>query len=677
MVGGTPSPSAPRAEQEDYLEQFRHRTRLLLGEDDLTFLRSRTVAVAGCGGVGGATAITLCRLGVGGFVLADPGIYDPPDANRQWAARRSTMGRNKAAVHAELLDDIQPGVRLRVFEEGITEDNVDAFFEGADVLLDCLDISVPADLRARVYQTAMARGMYAVTSPIFGFGTMMVIAEPGGMPMDALIREFVRVASTESRLPPRFPEHFWPPHVAAIEREVHKHRVPTSSVAVTLASGAVAAELARILLRERDATLPPPPVLPDVLLIEPLRRTWRVQRYEELFRPLPAVDRATREAALATAGNNAQLAPAAHVELDLMSDSWGERPLPDAPTAESGASASERADAAYGVEGAMIVSRGRYAEALLAPLIAGSGRVVGVVAPFPTARFHLRAAGARLVEVGDGLGGVDDAAVGALLDAGASAVWLEACNNELGGPRLDLDVVRAVRERCDRAGARLVLDVCRVWTDAVRGEDEPAAWVRALCGLADVCVGSLSKDLRTDVGALIACARPEDRVWVRDRVALMTGDGLRHGEDARIASLLADVAKVVGEGRARVAAVGALAEGLRGAGIEVARVGGHAVFLDALALLPHLTALDHPEQVLCNALYLEGVRAAPHLGEQRDDVRWVRLAVPVGQPLDVGRVVAAVRAVLATSDHLGGLVVSATPPGELGPYARRFAPGAP
>ncbi|MCA9491889.1 MAG: ThiF family adenylyltransferase, partial [Myxococcales bacterium] len=557
MVGGSPSSSRSRAEDEEYLDQFRHRTRLLLGEDDLTFLRSRTIAVAGCGGVGGATAITLCRLGVGGFVLADPGIYDPPDANRQWAARRDTMGRNKAAVHAELLDDIQPGVRLRVFEEGINEDNVDAFFEGADVLLDCLDISVPADLRARVYQTAMARGMYAVTSPIFGFGTMMVIAEPGGMPMDALIREFVRVASTESRLPPRFPEHFWPPHVAAIEREVHKHRVPTSSVAVTLASGAVAAELARILLRERNPELPPPPVLPDVLLVEPLRRTWRVLPYEELFRPLPAVDRAAREVALQAAGNNAQLAPAAHVELDLMSDSWGERTLPESRGGQ-GADLSGLLDASYGVEGAMVVHRGRFAEALLAPLLAGPGRAVGVVAPFPTARFHLGATGGRVVEVGDGAGGVDEGTLEALLSAGGAAVWLEACNNDLGGPRLDLDVVRRVRERCDRTGARLVIDVSRMWTDAVRGDEEPATWVRQACSLADVCVGSLTKDLRTDVGALIACARADDRVWVRDRVALMTGDGLRRGDAGRIASQLAGLPALIAQASARVAAVQAL-----------------------------------------------------------------------------------------------------------------------
>src|SRR5690242_674849 len=93
---------------DEYLRGFLHRTTMLLGERGVARLRDRTVAIAGCGGVGGATAITLARLGVGGFVLADPGIFDPPDLNRQWAGRRSTLGRNKTEVHAELLREINP-----------------------------------------------------------------------------------------------------------------------------------------------------------------------------------------------------------------------------------------------------------------------------------------------------------------------------------------------------------------------------------------------------------------------------------------------------------------------------------------------------------------------------------------------------------------------------------------
>src|SRR5512141_2515284 len=82
---------------------FLQRTELLLGAEPLRTLQNATVAIPGCGGVGGATAILLARTGIGGFVLADPGTFDPPDINRQWAAATSTLGRNKADVYAELL----------------------------------------------------------------------------------------------------------------------------------------------------------------------------------------------------------------------------------------------------------------------------------------------------------------------------------------------------------------------------------------------------------------------------------------------------------------------------------------------------------------------------------------------------------------------------------------------
>src|SRR5690606_30793254 len=224
---------------------------------------------------------------------------------------------NKARVHAEILRAVNPGVRLRVFPEGVTADNLDALLDGADLLLDCLDISVPLELRGRVYRRAQERGLYAVTSPIFGLGTAMLVAAPGGMGMDGIIDDFVRVASNESRLPPGFPDAFFGPHLETIEREIHKHRLPSSGIAVTLATGLVSAEIARILLRDTYPELAPPVVLPKLLAVEPLRGTFRVMHHRHLFGPPGGgLSVEARREALASAGHNVTLLPAEAVDCD-------------------------------------------------------------------------------------------------------------------------------------------------------------------------------------------------------------------------------------------------------------------------------------------------------------------------------------------------------------------------
>ena len=86
------------ARADAYFDEFLNRTSRLIEPRLLKRLRQSRLLIAGCGGVGGAVALTLARLGVGQLVLADPGVFDAPDVNRQWAADSDTLGRNKAEV---------------------------------------------------------------------------------------------------------------------------------------------------------------------------------------------------------------------------------------------------------------------------------------------------------------------------------------------------------------------------------------------------------------------------------------------------------------------------------------------------------------------------------------------------------------------------------------------------
>ena len=86
-------------------------------------------------------------MGIGRFRISDPGEFDEPDLNRQWAATRNTLGRNKADVYAEFVRSVNPDAEVDILPGGVTEDNVEAFLEGADLLVDALDLKVAPPVR--------------------------------------------------------------------------------------------------------------------------------------------------------------------------------------------------------------------------------------------------------------------------------------------------------------------------------------------------------------------------------------------------------------------------------------------------------------------------------------------------------------------------------------------------
>jgi tRNA threonylcarbamoyladenosine dehydratase len=269
----------------DEVDLYLQRTGALLGSDAVRTLRGATVAIPGCGGVGGATAVLLARTGIGGFILADPGEFDPPDMNRQWGATVSTLGQNKARVYERLLRDINPSVRIRTYPQGITDDNVDDFLDGADVVVDGLDFAVPLPLRLRLYANARKRGLYCLSSPIIGMATVMMCAAPDGMPLDAPIDALVARLKRTARLPDGFRSHLLPDHVEALERGVAAGTIPSIGIAPAFSAGFVSSEVALILLRRQFPHWRAPIALPDVLVIEAIRPNCRVVDFDELFSP--------------------------------------------------------------------------------------------------------------------------------------------------------------------------------------------------------------------------------------------------------------------------------------------------------------------------------------------------------------------------------------------------------
>ncbi len=163
----------------DYHEAFS-RNLGWVTETEQEILRNKRIAIAGMGGVGGSHLLTLTRLGIGEFNLADFDQFELANFNRQAGASTPHLGRNKLEVMAELARGINPGLKLEQFPAGIDVDNLDAFLEGVDLYVDSLDFFA-IDIRRAVFAACHAKGIPAITAAPLGMGAAVLCFFPGQM----------------------------------------------------------------------------------------------------------------------------------------------------------------------------------------------------------------------------------------------------------------------------------------------------------------------------------------------------------------------------------------------------------------------------------------------------------------------------------------------------------------
>src|SRR5580698_9868876 len=96
-------------------------------EADQLALRGKRVAIAGLGGVGGVHLITLARLGIGAFNIADFDHFSLANFNRQIGANVDTLDRPKIEVLEEMARAINPELRITRFNDGVNAENLEAF----------------------------------------------------------------------------------------------------------------------------------------------------------------------------------------------------------------------------------------------------------------------------------------------------------------------------------------------------------------------------------------------------------------------------------------------------------------------------------------------------------------------------------------------------------------------
>ncbi|MBE7543608.1 MAG: tyrosine phenol-lyase [Bryobacteraceae bacterium] len=377
------------------------------------------------------------------------------------------------------------------------------------------------------------------------------------------------------------------------------------------------------------------------------RRSWAEPFKIKVVEPLRLTTPEQRLAALREAGYNTFLLRSRDVYIDLLTDSgtsamsdrqWAGMMLGD--EAYAGSENFYRLETNvrrfYGYQHLIPTHQGRGAEHIISRVLIKPGDVVPGNMYFTTTRLHQEMAGARFVDVI-----IDEAHDPASehpfkgdIDLNKlERVFLEnpgrvpyvsaaATVNMAGGQPISLANLKAVRGLANRYDVKVILDATRIAENAwFIQQREPgyehrtvAQIVLEMCFLTDGCTMSAKKDPLANIGGFLAVNDAEIAAQAANLLVVYEGlhtYGGMAGRDMEAVAIGIEESVQDDHIRARIGQVQYLGDKLRDWGIPIVLpVGGHGIFLDARAFLPHVPQEHYPAQALAAALYLDsGVRA--------------------------------------------------------------------
>ena len=367
----------------------------------------------------------------------------------------------------------------------------------------------------------------------------------------------------------------------------------------------------------------------------------------KVVEPIRLTTREEREEALRRAGLNLFRIPAEDVLIDLLTDSgtgamsalqWAG--VMRADESYAGSPSFYRLEGVLrevtGFTRILPTHQGRASERILFEIIGGPGKVVPSNAHFDTTRANVEHGGARAVDlpIPEALeprrrhpfkGNMDLGALESLLEAERGrvpVVFSTVTSNTTGGQPVSLENLKATRALCDRFEVPFFLDACRFAENAwfIREREpgqqsrSPREIAREMFDLADGATISAKKDGLANTGGLLLM-RDADLFRRASDILILTEGYLTYGGLAGrdLEAMAQGFEEVLEEEylRYRIRTAEYVGERLLGAGIQIIEPpGGHAVYVDAAAFLPHVPREKFPGQALAVALYRHaGIRA--------------------------------------------------------------------
>lgn len=237
------------AEMFDYDEAFSRNLGWLTPQEQRR-LRGARVAVAGMGGAGGVHVQGLARLGVGALNLTDFDRFELANFNRQAGAALTTVGQPKVDVMRAFALDVNPETDVRVFPDGIDENNIGDYLEGVDVLIDAIDFFANS-LRPALYRAARERGIPVVCSAPLGAGASLICFQPKGTSFEdyfgfAGCDDITMAVRFMVGMSPRLPQRHYLAYPEIVD--FVKRRVPSLGVACQFTAGMAVTAAMKLLL---------------------------------------------------------------------------------------------------------------------------------------------------------------------------------------------------------------------------------------------------------------------------------------------------------------------------------------------------------------------------------------------------------------------------------------------
>ncbi len=446
-------------------------------------------------------------------------------------------------------------------------------------------------------------------------------------------------------------------------------------------------------------------------IIEP----FRIKSVE----PLRHTTLEEREGYLRTAGYNLFLIDARHILIDLLTDSgtnamsteqWAAIMRGDESYAgsESFFRLKRAVDELTGFRHMVPTHQGRAAERILFTVMCKPGHVVPSNTHFDTTRANIEFTGARAVDLPipeaadtqarlDFKGNMDIGALGDLIRReGAERIpliMLTDTNNSGGGQPVSMANIAAAKEVAAYHGIPLYLDACRFAENAwLIHEREPgyADWspkriAQKMFSFADGATFSAKKDAFANIGGFL-CSN-DDRIAQQETNLLILTEGFPTygglaGRDLDAIAVGLDEVLDPDYLRYRIVSTGYLGRHIADHGVPIVEPpGGHAIYIDAARMLPHIPPRQFPGQALAVELYRHaGIRSVEigslMFGEAaRHEL--LRLAIPrrVYTQSHIDYVVEAILEVNQAKDRIRGLEIVEEPP-FLRHFSARFRPAA-
>lgn len=156
------------------LRYQRNRQAISVREQRILFRSS--IAVAGCGGLGGYVIEELARLGIGHILAIDPDVFEEHNLNRQVLSTVSLLGKPKVYAASERVREINPAVTVVMLRNHLTKENGIPLLKGTDVVIDALD-TIPA--RLELADVCHDIGIPLIHGSIGGWYGQITVQMPG------------------------------------------------------------------------------------------------------------------------------------------------------------------------------------------------------------------------------------------------------------------------------------------------------------------------------------------------------------------------------------------------------------------------------------------------------------------------------------------------------------------